>query len=370
MRIAYVVSTLDRCGPVNVLFDIVNHFESSWDTVVFTLAKEPDTSRIADFKAIGVTVVRVCDGRVESILAGGRMLERALKEFVPDVVHAHGFRAYLICQSLPYPSVATVHNCIYEDFLTSYGKHQARWMERKEVAALRRFDCVVACSKSNAEHLRSKYGLKVEAIRNGVDQGKYFPLDASRHEEMRGLLGVSPKKVMLVATGGCSEWKGTLPLAFGFSSACESIEADVELHIFGEGPQYKKCCALGLDGVFFHGFEPNVAPWLQAADLFVSASRSEGMPLAVLEALSCGCPVLLSDISPHREVAEVLFGQGCVSCINADNIVAISEAIKNSFGKGDILLAKPGGVTDFSARRMSSKYCRIYRSVSREERLC
>lgn len=268
---------------------------------------------------------------------------------------------------MPYPLVATVHNCIYEDFLKNCGKLLARWMERKEVVALRSFDCVVACSESNAEYLRSKYGLKVETIRNGVDQGKYYPLDTSRHAEIRTTLGVSPKKVMLVATGGCSEGKGTLPLALGFSSASELIEDDVELHIFGKGPQYEECCALGLDGVFFHGFEPNVAPWLQAADLFISASRSEGMPLAVLEALSCGCPVLLSDISPHREVAKALSGQGCVNCINADNVAAISEAIESSLGKDGILLAKPGSVTDFSAKRMSSKYCHVYRSVSCEK---
>jgi len=40
------------------------------------------------------------------------------------------------------------------------------------------------------------------------------------------------------------------------------------------------------------------------ADVFVSTSHGEGLPVAVLEAMAAGCPVILSDIPPHREVAE------------------------------------------------------------------
>ena len=40
------------------------------------------------------------------------------------------------------------------------------------------------------------------------------------------------------------------------------------------------------------------------ADVFVSTSHGEGLPVAVLEAMAAGCPVILSDIPPHRELAE------------------------------------------------------------------
>jgi glycosyltransferase involved in cell wall biosynthesis len=46
-----------------------------------------------------------------------------------------------------------------------------------------------------------------------------------------------------------------------------------------------------------------VYEYLSRAHVFVSASRGEGLPVAVLEAMACRCPVVLSDIPPHREIA-------------------------------------------------------------------
>lgn len=190
MRVAYVISTLDRCGPVNVLFDILSNLGDDFEAAVFTLAKEPATSRAVDFERIGCRIVCACHSRVTSMLVGPRLLTKALGEFKPDVVHAHGFRAYLACERLSYPTVATVHNCIYEDYHTSYGERRAHWMTRRELDALRGFNVVVACSESNADFLRREYGLECDSVRNGVNQTWFIAPAAFRRDNLRKKLGI------------------------------------------------------------------------------------------------------------------------------------------------------------------------------------
>jgi glycosyltransferase involved in cell wall biosynthesis len=60
------------------------------------------------------------------------------------------------------------------------------------------------------------------------------------------------------------------------------------------------------DAVELTGLIPRDDVFIRFADasLFVSTSRGEGLPLAVMEAMATGCPVILSDIPPHRELAE------------------------------------------------------------------
>jgi glycosyltransferase involved in cell wall biosynthesis len=64
---------------------------------------------------------------------------------------------------------------------------------------------------------------------------------------------------------------------------------------------------LGVDDrVEFTGLIPrdDVFRRCATADVFVSTSLGEGLPVAVMEAMASGCPVILSDIPPHRELAD------------------------------------------------------------------
>ena len=113
----------------------------------------------------------------------------------------------------------------------------------------------------------------------------------------------------------------------------------------------------------FVGHCEDVLPYLRVADFFVSASRSEGLPTAVLEALSCGLPVVLSDIEPHREILELLSdgGELCDPEQDAAFTAAIERAASRAGGAREHLATRAGEL--FGAERVSRSYQELYRQA-------
>ena len=76
--------------------------------------------------------------------------------------------------------------------------------------------------------------------------------------------------------------------------------------IVGDGPLrtelLEQSQKLGLsDHIFFEGFRAEVLPYLQAANVFILTSRSEGLPLSILEAMACGLPCIVTNVGGNAE---------------------------------------------------------------------
>jgi glycosyltransferase involved in cell wall biosynthesis len=142
---------------------------------------------------------------------------------------------------------------------------------------------------------------------------------------------------------------------------------EVRLVLVGGGPEEENIergiRALGLEkNVRMLGFRADCAPLLQAADIFLLTSLSEGIPVTVIEAMAAGLPVVSTDVGGLREV--VLEGEtGLLAPAGDDgalaNLIAQlieSPALRRQMGRRG--QERAGKL--FSQERMHGSYCRVY----------
>lgn len=138
----------------------------------------------------------------------------------------------------------------------------------------------------------------------------------------------------------------------------------------GEGPQRSELellgHKLGLDeGIHFTGYLPAASVWalMKKASVFVSLSAYEGCPNTVMEAVACGCPLVVSDISAHRE----LLNESCARFIDPTNIQqtasAIVEALCNTAASRVRALGAKKKIHEWSIAEMARSYERVYKEL-------
>jgi len=132
----------------------------------------------------------------------------------------------------------------------------------------------------------------------------------SRNEDpnpIRNRKGWDENKFVLLSTRTWASLYGVVDLARAFILAFQQ-RSQLRLLMLGGGPQSQQIKRIftqsGLiDYVHFPGQvnQAELVHYYQAADLYISTSHSDGTSISLLEALACGCPVLLSDIPGNRE---------------------------------------------------------------------
>jgi glycosyltransferase involved in cell wall biosynthesis len=239
-----------------------------------------------------------------SFRSGWKALRAALRARHYDVVHAHAPQTGVLLLAALGPLPSRRSNCVYT-VQNSYKNYRLR-NRLLMVPIFAAYPQIVFCSDAALESMpklhRRLVRKKAHVVPNAVDLAGIDRVIASvppRDEAETAQLRV-------VVVGRMVPIKD-MPTVL---EAVARAKADVELTVIGDGPLRGDLDALvgrhsSLAGrVRFAGLidRADVHRELAAADLVVSASLGEGLPVAVLEAMACRTPVLLSDIAPHREI--------------------------------------------------------------------
>ncbi|WP_405473023.1 glycosyltransferase [Streptomyces canus] len=228
-----------------------------------------------------------------------RRLGQVLEDVRPDLVHAHSAKAGLVGRLAVRGRIPTVfqpHAWSFEAVGGITAALALRW-ERWGARWASQVVCVSAAERATG--VRAGIGGRWTVVPNGIRPERFHPapVDTVRSDV---LPGVDPAAPLVVCVGRLCRQKGQDVLLDAWDSVSLRVP-DARLVLVGDGPDQERLRSRAPRSVLFAGAVTDTAPWYQAADLVVLPSLWEGMALAPLEAMSCGRPVVLTDVDGARE---------------------------------------------------------------------
>ena len=298
-RIAHMIESDGPGGAERMVATLASAFETAGCPSVAVLPDGGEGWLAGQLEGTGVVIDHLAlRGPISPrpILA----LARLLRRHRIDVVHSHEFTMAAVgsaaARLVGVPHFVTMHG----------GRYYASAFHRRLAmsAAARISAGVVGVSDSAARHLREDLHLhpdRVVVIPNGVRR----PPPAVG--TLRAELGLASDDQLVVAVGNLYPVKGHDFLVSALAELAPSVP-NVHVAIAGRGEMHdalqRQAETLGV-GTRLHllGYRPDVGNVLASADVFAMPSRSEGLPLAVLEAMFAGLPIVATDVG---DVATVL----------------------------------------------------------------
>lgn len=303
IKILYIIPTLKQCGPVNILYGIIKNLDfDKFDIHVVTLKKEPIESKISEFNELGVKVHCSDMSRVKSIIKGEKYVLDIIRKVNPNIIHSHGFRPDKITSKIKNRlTFTTLHNYPHKDYIMTYGKIIGHLMYKKHFKYLKNIKYTISCSKSISDELKQIFNIDTMYIQNGINI-KYFSSEMVDKENLRLNNNIPKDKKIILSVGVLNNRKDPIKIIKSFKES--KLENDYLLILVGNGELLEECRLLANENILVLGNRTDIKDILCMSDVFVSASKAEGLPNAVLEAMACKLPVILSDIPPHREILD------------------------------------------------------------------
>ncbi|MCM0596183.1 glycosyltransferase family 4 protein [Weissella uvarum] len=340
----FLLSSLEPTGPGFVVRSLADEMIKHHSVTVSYLF-DTDGEKLAFSDDVKVLPIHARAGKTSS------QQRQALTQFIEDervdVIFSHTLKADLLNTRLkPKRQVfklSTSHNNPFEDYLSGYGKLKGTILALLQMWAFRHLDFVVTLNPA-LEKLHRKFvgKKKVATILNGVEPIQTTDIEP---ENLFGVVATFNHRKHQVAIAKAQHQVEGAPIVF-----------------WGDGPDRKQVeqQAEGLTATF-PGFTTDKSRIFSSFKMLISASESEGMPLSVLEAISAGKPLILSDIPAHRFIGEFL-PQGAVQFFETEAGLADSMRYWQQHPEA-ITQLKPKIEASFdqyfTAEKMSDSYLKL-----------
>jgi len=245
-----------------------------------------------------------------SVLDAVRKIRESIADSDIDVIYTHDMRADLIGYAMTrlqrIPWVAHIHGWLGQTACVKTRFHE--WVDRKLIT---RATVVL----SSSEHLRCTIQANcscraIEVVPNYVDPDRLTLSQTQVKAIRQSTLGGMPNNagIIIGTVGRLHRGKGHQILLRALAQLRHD-DPSFKCLIVGEGPYQNNLRRLSRqlrieDSVVFAGYHENVTGYVGAMDLFVMCSFTESLPMALLEAMLLGKPVVATDVGDVRKVLD------------------------------------------------------------------
>lgn len=303
LRVVHLVSGLMYGGGQKVALDLMaglSTSEATKETELWLLGSRHDS-----FSAHANVVVQY-DGNYASpltLLSSAQALRSHLKAKRVDIIHSHGWDADMIAYlaTVGRHESRVVHLHVTPNWILSNSpKHQARRLATDLVfsGAQTRIVCVAEAVRNHWTPVFRRLSTRAIVIHNAADCQRFFPV--ARATEPNLVLGVACR---LSAQKGLDVLIQALPEIL-------RLAPQVRLKIAGEGSEHSALERLASDlnaahAIEFLGHIDDIEHFFRSIDIFVlPAVSDEGLPLAILEAMATGLPIVTTDVGGACEAVR------------------------------------------------------------------
>ncbi len=327
LHIMHVVLSLDVGGLERVVLDLARAARRRGHNISVLCIDHPGTLA-GEAEALGIAVHCINKGPGLKISVR-RTIAGILASRRPDIIHTHQITALFytgpVARRAAIPTVHTEHGKMYAS------RWRTRLLGRLASRSAQRFFCVSQDIATEVRHWRIARPEKISVVPNGLDLHEFA--DEEGRVAVRELLGVPAGAVVIGTVGRLSEIKRQ-DLLIRAVAAVNKAGRAAHVLIVGDGPLRRHLAdvakQMGMaDKVHFAGYQARPQPFYYAMDIFALTSRSEGMPLAVLEAWAARRPVVASRVGGLPEIISdgnngILFDSGNESALK-EHLLALID---------------------------------------------
>ncbi len=311
MRICFITSvslTPIQCGIGSYIFNLsAKLLDRGHEVTVITRGGCYKTQK-ENFNGIEIYKVTFLPLYPFHIHIHGFFVENLLKSIESrfDIIHFHTPLPPVIKTNLPI--ITTVHTPMKTDterveLINPFSvavKLQGKVSYVIENNLFNLSNKITSVARSVSEEL-GEYGLNpddIEVVGNGVDENLFYPLNKKRNEKY------------ILYTGRLTYRKGLFDFIECGKEICAQYP-DINLKLTGNGPLLDKLKKMAIESGHKDRFEflghvdkSKLVELYQNATIFVQPSHYEGLPTTLLEAMSCGLPVVATSVSGNLDVIE------------------------------------------------------------------